>query len=171
MVHREIAGNSIKIYEWSSTDYVEHSTITSTIMPDNNVGQTFAGKLSMNSDGTILALSDIWMWRASVYVRSGSTWNLRGTHLPTSSPGSIWDIQITSNGDRVAFTSTRDGGQAWAYNWEQSSWVLEKNFVGDEYGQGNNVNLLKFLVMGMSLSLDGTRWFILTVGGPVIINI
>ena len=132
---------------------------------DGEAASDFSGKVSLNSDGTIVAIgakyndgSGLTAGHVRVYEYSGGSWNQRGGDIDGEAAGdqSGYSVSLSSDGSIVAIGAiNNDGngsnsGHVRVYQYVNSTWTqigsdIDGEAVGDESGYS------------VSLSSDGSK--------------
>lgn len=132
----------VKAYSWNGTSWIAKGA--------NLFGESdsdrFGFSLSLNSDGTVLAVGAIWndgaatkAGHARIFEWSGSNWSQKGADIDGDAldDNAGWSIDISDDGNRVAvgardfnatYGSSADCGQVKVHSWDGSGW----NQVGDD---------------------------------------
>jgi hypothetical protein len=162
----------VRVWVWNGSAWVQRgATFTAQAS-----GDLFGRSLSLNKDGTILAIGAsthdgpsgadsgdvrVWKWDGSAWVQLGSDINgetggeRSGRSVSLSADGTI--VAIGANGNAQAGTST---GQVRVWKYNGTSWIQRGQDI-------NGTVLLEQSGITVSLSADGS---ILAIGSPLFAN-
>lgn len=155
----EDAFGEVKVYEWDGAEW----TLLGQPVVAENPDRAFASVVSLNSDGTILAVGNynsvdstsggsvhVYSFNGNDWVQKGQT--LRGNHFEDYFG---LDLELNAAGDMLVVGSPRDSsylilaGKVQVYSFQESQWVLR-----GEPLYGAFVDALGWTV---AISADGDR--------------
>ena len=151
----------VRVYKWDGTDW----SPLSDYINGNTGNERFGKSVSLNSDGTILAIgasnNASGTGSVRVYNWDGTQWDKIGLDINGDAPGHSLgsSVSLSSDGTILAIGgpgSIDSTGSVKVYNWNGSNWINKGSRIDGEDVEnafGNTV----------SLSADGTR---LAVGAP-----
>ncbi len=147
----------VRVHSWNGTAWVQLGTD----LDGSAAGGEFGRAVSLNSDGTILAIGAMGVnsnaGQASVFAWNGSAWIQRGSNINGISASDLFgeQISISSNGSIIAIPARSHNdvgsqrGEIKLYSWNGSAW---SQIGSDIHGEVNNESC----GFSLDLSSDGS---------------
>lgn len=127
---RFTGNGNVYVYTFNGSNWIQRGAAFS-----GGAGEQIGNDVSINSDGTVIAISSANSENVKVYTWSGSAWVQRGATFTAGSGESAlgYSISLNAAGDRLAIGAylASSGGLAKVYSWSGSAWVqLGSTFIG-----------------------------------------
>ena len=127
---RFTGNGKVYVYAFNGSNWIQRGATFS-----GTAGEQLGNDVSINSDGTVIAMSSANSENVKVYTWSGSAWVQRGATFTAGSGESAlgYSISLNAAGDRLAIGAylASSGGLAKVYSWSGSAWVqLGSTFTG-----------------------------------------
>jgi hypothetical protein len=147
----------VRVHSWNGTAWEQLGTD----LDGSAAGGEFGRAVSLNSDGTILAIGAMGVnsnaGQASVFAWNGSAWIQRGSNINGISASDLFgeQISISSNGSIIAIPARSHNdvgsqrGEIKLYSWNGSAW---SQIGSDIHGEVNNESC----GFSLDLSSDGS---------------
>jgi len=120
--------DNVKVYQWDGSSW---NQIGQTINNVDNVTR-FGYSLSLNNNGTILAISSARDGSVYIFKYDGSSWNQLGSTIKGDDRKRLFGLRVVlnSNGDSIAISDpffkplnyTNDVGAIYVFDWDGSTW-------------------------------------------------
>ena len=139
----------VRVYFWDGMNWIQKGTDIDGEMAEDRSG----GRLSLSSDGNILAISSSYnddngtdAGHVRVYDWDGMNWIQKGTDIDGEATGDfIGSVSLSSDGNILAIGATRndgngtDAGHVRVYTWNETAWTqigsdIDGEATGDQSG-------------------------------------